>query len=72
MDVGEVGAPLLPSRCNEVAADEAQQALPVARRARSQEDIGLIDAVDGAIRRQAAPDDVGEARQEVHDGEHGI
>src|SRR5262249_11397375 len=64
MNIGEVDAPLLPSRSDQVATDETQEALAMPHRAVAQQDVGLVHAVDWPVRRRLAADNVGEGRQE--------
>jgi hypothetical protein len=59
MDVGEVDPPLLPTRGDEVAANEHQQAVAVASLALTEQHFGLVHAIDRPVARHRHADDAG-------------
>src|SRR5207244_5986037 len=60
MNVGEVNAPLLPTRGDEVPTDKAQHAFAMPYGCAAEQDVGLIDAVNRSVRWNLATGDMGE------------
>ena len=58
MNVGEVNAPLLPSRGDEVSTDETQHAFAMPYGCAAEQNIGLIDAVNRSVCWHLATDDM--------------